>query len=67
MTREELEADIIPSLKKVPKSTSEEISASLKIIFYTQGFFEESAGYEALAKLLGKTDNEWRVCANKLF
>lgn len=67
MSREELEGDIAPALQKVPRATGEEIAAFLKIVFYTRGMFEEREGYEALAKLLGKTDNEWRVCANKLF
>ncbi len=39
----------------------------LQLFLYRSGLFEDIAGYEKLAKLLGKQDEVWRTCANKLF
>lgn len=41
--------------------------AFINLFFYQQGTFEDGAGYERLATFLGKQDNQWRTCANKLF
>lgn len=34
---------------------------------YRSGLFEDAAGYAELARLLGRHDEQWRTCANKLF
>lgn len=39
----------------------------LKYILYHQGEFKEENTYLSLARLLGRTDDEWKVCSNKLF
>lgn len=38
-----------------------------KYFFYHQGKFENIDDYNNLAKSVGRTDGEWKVCANKLF
>src|SRR3989338_7970529 len=39
----------------------------LKYFFYVRGNFEDKDAYKNLAAALGKTDNGWRFCSNKLF
>ncbi len=39
----------------------------LKRFFYNQGKFESLIDYKSLAKDLGRVDEEWKVCSNKLF
>jgi len=38
-----------------------------KLFSYQQGFFDRKSGYDALSERLGFQDQEWKVCANKLF
>ena len=51
-----------PTLKSAP-----EWSQFLKILSFQQGYLEQRDGYDRLAKLLGRQDQEWKTCANKLF
>jgi glucose-6-phosphate 1-dehydrogenase len=44
-----------------------DIDAFLKYFFYEQGQFENAEDYTRIAEVLGRTDGEWKVCANKLF
>lgn len=39
----------------------------LKLFHYQQGDFNNDRDYQNLAARLGKIDDQWRVCANKLF
>ncbi|MFQ5451984.1 MAG: glucose-6-phosphate dehydrogenase, partial [Candidatus Paceibacterota bacterium] len=39
----------------------------LNKFYYVRGNFTECSGYEELAGKLGHLNDEWRVCANKLF
>lgn len=34
---------------------------------YEQGLFEDAKAYNRLGERMGRVDNEWRLCANKLF
>lgn len=49
------------------KIKSEDLSHFLSYFIYRQGNFDEYESYRKLAELLGRSDNEWRVCSNKLF
>ena len=39
----------------------------VNLFSYRAGDFTDATAYEQLAELLGKQDNEWKTCANKLF
>src|SRR5437764_1025027 len=39
----------------------------LEKFFYVQGQFNDKEGYDRLAKHLGKIDDGWSICSNKLF
>ncbi|MEK7499113.1 MAG: glucose-6-phosphate dehydrogenase [Patescibacteria group bacterium] len=39
----------------------------VSIFSYRAGDFTDASAYENLAELLGKQDDQWRTCANKLF
>jgi glucose-6-phosphate 1-dehydrogenase len=43
------------------------VASFFKYFFYHQGRFENIDDYHRLAKIMGRIDNEWKVCANKLF
>ena len=43
------------------------LDAFSQLFSYRAGNFDNIEGYEDLAKFLGKQDDEWRTCANKLF
>ncbi len=39
----------------------------IRMFSYRSGDFTDSHSFEGLAQLLGKQDDEWKTCANKLF
>ena len=39
----------------------------LDLISYQQGHFDQRESYENLAKILSQTDEQWKICSNKLF
>lgn len=43
------------------------IEQFLRHFSYQQGNFNDGKSYTALARVLGRIDGEWKVCANKLF
>ncbi len=45
----------------------ETIEQFLRFFSYHAGKFEDEKMYRALATTLGRTDDEWKVCSNKLF
>lgn len=45
-----------------PKATDQ----FLNLLSYTQGQLEHSPDYITLARILGRRDNAWKTCANKL-
>lgn len=45
----------------------EEYDVFLQSCHYVQGDFDNEAAYTKLAKILGRVDNKWHICANKLF
>lgn len=49
------------------KGTPAERKAFTRLFWYQQGFFEQREGYEKVAALLGKQDDQWKTCSNKLF
>ena len=50
-----------------PDSPAEEVDRFVERFTYSRGTFEDPDGYRALADHLGSIDDEWGVCANKLF
>ncbi|MBI4022101.1 MAG: glucose-6-phosphate dehydrogenase [Candidatus Andersenbacteria bacterium] len=46
---------------------SESVESFSRLFVYQAGLFEDAAGYRALARRLGRQDEQWRTCANKLF
>ncbi len=49
------------------KDNKQEVDKFLKHFSYHQGNFKGLKSYENLAKILGRIDNEWKACSNKLF
>lgn len=49
---------------KVQKRLTEEF---LSFFYYHQGAFNKEKDYKRLAEDLGRVDEEWKVCSNKLF
>lgn len=49
------------------KSNSDTIDKFLSKIYFHQAEFSNKKDYESLAEKLGKIDNEWQTCSNKLF
>src|SRR3990167_4986414 len=49
---------------KIQKRLTEEF---LNYFYYHQGTFDKEKDYASLAKELGRVDDEWKVCSNKLF
>ena len=49
------------------KKNQKELDSFLKRFVYKQGQFEVLKDYESLAEDLGRVDQEWKVCSNKLF
>ncbi len=48
-------------------SEAKKVAAFSALFSYRVGDFTDKAAYENLAQLLGKQDDVWRTCANKLF
>jgi glucose-6-phosphate 1-dehydrogenase len=69
MSREDFQLHISNVLKKQKdfKTNEQHLEKFLRHIFYQSGDFEKFESYETLANELGRSDNEWKVCANKLF
>ncbi|MBI2113214.1 MAG: glucose-6-phosphate dehydrogenase [Candidatus Wildermuthbacteria bacterium] len=67
LSNEEFRERVKKTLEGNVRGTSEEIEQFSRFFVYQQGFFEQKEGYEKLAYLLGKRDDEWKVCSNKLF
>lgn len=54
-------------IDETPGTPSEAVEAFSKLFTYQSGVFESKEGYDRLAERLGRQDEEWRTCANKLF
>ncbi|MBI3255988.1 MAG: glucose-6-phosphate dehydrogenase, partial [Candidatus Andersenbacteria bacterium] len=67
--RQDLSHEVFRGLvaKMVGPHKGKKVEDFLGRFFYQRGQFEDKTGYDALAKFLGKQDNEWKTCANKLF
>ncbi len=63
---EEFQTYVVKVLKSHSKDTAK-IKKFVQFIVYQQGDFKRRGGYNKLALALGLKDEEWRVCANKLF
>jgi glucose-6-phosphate 1-dehydrogenase len=64
LSHEEFREHVASILKSV---RSPKKRAFINLFYYQAGQFEDAAGYASLAKFLGRQDNEWKTCANKLF
>lgn len=54
--------------ESVPASSAGgDITAFVAMFSYRAGDFTDAVAYEQIAQLLGKQDDEWKTCANKLF
>lgn len=49
------------------RSNNKDLKNFLRHFSYHSGKFENRATYDSLSKIMGRIDNEWKVCANKLF
>ncbi|MEY4731101.1 MAG: hypothetical protein RL681_47 [Candidatus Parcubacteria bacterium] len=67
MSDEELRDEVREMMKVQARSDASAVDAFARLFVYRQGMFEHIEGYRALAESLGRKDNEWRVCSNKLF
>lgn len=69
LTEEQFREHITSVLKKQKdfETNKEYLPKFLQHIFYQSGDFEQFDSYKDLAVTLGKADNQWNVCANKLF
>ncbi len=66
---EEFKSHIIKILKEKLniKGNSAELKKFLSHFSYHSGNFKDDKTYNSLARDLGRIDDEWKVCANKLF
>jgi len=53
--------------EKAPDAELADVEAFLRLFRYQRGEFHDEAGYGQLADKLGEIQDEWGVCANKLF
>jgi glucose-6-phosphate 1-dehydrogenase len=53
--------------KDIMKTTSSRTKSFSELFFYHRGFVKNLEDYETLASRLGKVDDEWKTCSNKLF
>ncbi len=69
LTREQFQEHIRTVLKKQKdfSQNKEHLEKFLQHIFYHSGDFQSYGSYEELAGILGRADDQWNVCANKLF
>ncbi len=67
LTNDKLREEIGNIIGIPPENERETLESFKKLFVYLQGSFEEKEGYNHLAESLGRKDNEWRVCSNKLF
>ena len=49
------------------KETALQMKLFSEFFFFHRGFVKDLEDYETLASRLGKVDNEWKTCSNKLF
>lgn len=66
-SREDFEKYIFEATAKYRGANAKICGAFCKPFSYQQGVFEKLDGFRALEKRLLAIDNEWGVCANKLF
>jgi glucose-6-phosphate 1-dehydrogenase len=53
--------------ERFPEASGADVDSFLEHFTYTRGSFEDAAAYDALAQHIAAVDEEWGVCANKLF
>jgi len=53
--------------ERFPQASGADLDSFLKHFTYTRGSFEDASAYDALAQHIAAIDEEWGVCANKLF
>lgn len=53
--------------KKVRGAAPKQVQDFARFFVYQQGLFEEKRGFKNIAAFLGRQDNTWKVCSNKLF
>ena len=66
LTSEEWRA-MVKELVAEKADDEDDIDGFCKMFSYQTGLFEDKEVYVALAEGLGRKDNEWKTCANKLF
>ncbi len=71
-SRQELtDADLRVRVKEIVGALSKDdvamLESFLQLFTYRQGFFNRKQGYAKLAEYLGRTDDAWKICSNKLF
>lgn len=69
LSRQEFQDHILMVLRK-QKNFSEfedKVSDFLEHVFYQSGNFKDFESYKSLAVTLGRADDYWNVCSNKLF
>lgn len=59
--------DILHEHQHNKNESAEIINSFLNLWSYNQGTFEKEEDYKKLTVKLGYLDNQWKVCANKLF
>lgn len=69
LTDQEFHEHIGQILREHPdvKTNKDDVDKFFNYFSYHQGNFDVSSDYKSLAKILGRVDNEWKVCSNKLF
>lgn len=68
-TDEDFRAHVTKILRQYHKEAVDQTALErfLTIFSYHQGTFEAATDYSELAKRLGRIDEGWRICSNKLF
>ena len=67
LSDEDFRAYVKEIVAEIAPATTAGVDAFVAMFSYRSGDFTSPAAYESLAQLLGKQDNEWKTCANKLF
>ncbi|PKQ16634.1 MAG: hypothetical protein CVT67_04380 [Actinobacteria bacterium HGW-Actinobacteria-7] len=53
--------------ERAPRASTQDVDAFLGLFCYQRGEFHDRASFEATAGLLGRIQDEWGVCSNRLF
>lgn len=67
LSDQDFQERVLHNIASGRSGTAEDKKEFAKLFSYCAGIFEDPAGYDKIAEMLGRQDRQWRTCANKLF